>query len=150
MTKEVISVRPDAKVADVADLMTKSRIHGVPVVDEDGLVKGIITESDFFIKDLPDFHLPSYINFLKNIKIADKIPRQEKKQVDRLLDAKAKDIMSKECVTVTPNVELSELIRLYKQEHLFTLPVVNKEGKIIGVVTRADIIQLLNNFIINH
>ena len=142
MTKKVIFVKPSNKVVEVADLLTAHRIHGVPVVDK-GKVVGIITETDFFVKDVPNLFIPSYIDFLKQSKFAHKVSKKKKQEMDKLLDAKAEDIMTKNCFTVRENMEVSELIKIFKEKKLFTFPVVNKAQKIVGVITQADIIKLI-------
>jgi CBS domain-containing protein len=144
MTKKVISVEPKTKVTDVAQLLTKHRIHGVPVV-EGGKIMGIITETDFFIKDkeLTNLYLPSYIDFLKKAKFAHKVSLGKKSKINKLLKAKAEDIMTADCFTVSPTLDAKELLKIIIAKKYFTIPVVNKEGKLTGIVTQSDIINLI-------
>ena len=143
MTKSVICVRPDNSITEVARLLTDNRIHGVPVVDGENKLTGIITESDFFIKDIPDLYLPSYIDFLKKTGFAKGISREQKKQFEELLEAKASDIMTKECFSVAPEMEVEEMLKIIKSRNYYTLPVTDKEKKVVGIVTVADVIKLL-------
>jgi CBS-domain-containing membrane protein len=142
MTKEVISVSADAKISEVSQILTKHGIHGVPVVLANNQIAGIITESDFFIKDIPDLYLPSYVNFLKTVKFAKKVKGYEKNKLSKLMNATAADIMTKECITVGPDVAVKDLIQTFKTKHCYTMPVVDKNKKVIGIVTLADIIRL--------
>ena len=64
MVKKVISASPDTEIIKVAELLTINRIHGLPIISNN-IVLGIITETDFFVKDLAQVYLPSYIDFLK-------------------------------------------------------------------------------------
>ena len=84
MKKEVIFVSPDTKINEVANVLTKNKIHGIPVI-EDEKVAGIITTTDFFIKNSPNFYLPSYIDFIKDFKVKSKSSGQEKKQLEILM-----------------------------------------------------------------
>lgn len=143
MVKEVISVEPDAKVTEVAQLISKYRIHGVPVVEK-GKVVGIITETDFFVKDQHDIYLPSYIEFLNKAKFANKISIDKRKTINKLLKAKAKDIMTVDCFTVMPGLEVKELLKLIIAKHYFTIPVTDKDGKMVGIVTQNDILNIIN------
>ena len=143
MVKEVISVAPDAKVTEVAQLISKYRIHGVPVVGK-GKIVGIITETDFFVKDQPDIYLPSYIEFLNKAKFADKISMGKRKTINKLIKAKAKDIMTADCFTVMPDLAVKELLKLIIAKHYFTIPVADKDGKMVGIVTQNDILNIIN------
>jgi len=143
MTKEVVSVRADTKVMDVSQILFKNGIHGVPVVDAENHLVGIITESDFFVKDVPQLYLPSYIDFLKRAEFASSVGKVQKKNTEKLVEATAKDIMTADCVVAGADTEVKELINIFKENHLYTLPIIDEEKKVIGVVTMADIIKLL-------
>jgi acetoin utilization protein AcuB len=143
MTEKVICVRADTKINEVSQLLTGKSIHGVPVLDNNDLITGIITESDFFIKDIPDLYLPSYIEFLKKAEFAEHISGKEKDKIAILLKAQASDIMTSDPITIKAETEINDLIKIIKEKHLFTLPVINEEKKVIGIITLADIIGLL-------
>ncbi|MFH1191951.1 MAG: CBS domain-containing protein [bacterium] len=146
MTTKIISVRPTTSIVSVAKLMDQYGIHGVPVISENNFLKGIITESDFFIKKLPNFYLPSYINFLNDLGFPDKIPKKEQSKLKKVIDAAAEDIMTKNCVSILPAIELNKIIGIFKSKHIYTLPVVDETKKIVGVITIADIIKLFNKY----
>lgn len=143
MTKKVISVLQNENVVKVARVLDKFKIHGVPVVDKNNKITGIITESDFFIKSLPGLHLPSYLDFLKKAEFAKRLSKKQKEQTNRLLEATAKDIMTVDCFCVEPRLEIQELVQIFKNKHIYTIPVIDKNQKVIGIVTMADIIKLI-------
>jgi len=142
MTKGIIAVRSEDKVEIVARLLNKHNIHGVPVVKNKKLV-GVITESDFFIKDFSTLYLPSYIEFLKKARFVKNLSGKQKKQTSELLEAKAEDIMTKDCLSVLPDISVNKLIEIFKEKRVYTFPVVNKNNEVVGVVTLADIIKLI-------
>lgn len=142
MVKEVISVKSETKIIEAAQLISKYRIHGIPVV-ENGKVAGIITETDFFVKDQPDLYLPSYIEFLNKAEFASKISLAKRRAINKLLKAKAKDIMTADCFTVMPDLEVKELLKLIIAKHYFTIPVVDKDGNMVGIVTQNDILNII-------
>ena len=80
MTKNVISVTKQMSVSEVAKILRKYKIHGVPVVEGKHLI-GIITETDFFVKDNVEIYLPSYVDFLTKTGLAN-----DKKEVDSEMD----------------------------------------------------------------
>lgn len=143
MTKEVISVFPDSSVEEVAQIIIKNRIHGVPVIEGKKLI-GIITETDFFTKGSIAVYLPDYISFLKNDTIIGKISDTEEKKLKLLLKTKAKDIMSSPCITVNKDADVSEFLKLVKEKKLMSVPVVGNKKNLVGIITLADIINIVN------
>ncbi|HRY82151.1 MAG TPA: CBS domain-containing protein [Candidatus Moranbacteria bacterium] len=142
MTKEVITADISDKISKIAELMTKNRIHGIPIL-KNGQLAGIVTETDFFVNSLPDLYLPSYINFLKETKISGDLNKEKKEEIEKLVNSTAGDIMTAECVTLEPDSETDEMIKIIKEKHFFTFPVINKDMSLAGIVTQADIIKLI-------
>lgn len=143
MTADVISVSPEEKIEQVASILTKERIHGVPVVDDENRLIGIITETDFFIKDCFNFHLPSYIDFIKNTKFSGSLGYVEKQKIKELVKAVAKDIMSTRCIAVSPEDNIDKLLTLIKENDLHTIPVIDSSGRVEGIVARSDLIRMI-------
>lgn len=143
MVKNVISVDSQTKVTEVASILFEHKFHGMPVVNK-GKVVGIITEDDFYIKETNNLFLPSYISFLKETKIIDDLPRERKDEIKKLLDSTAQDMMTPECLTVSPDMEIDELFSLIKKTKFNTLPVTDGEKNLVGIVTLMDVIGLFN------
>jgi len=143
MTSEVCFVLPNTKITEVAKVIFEKKFHGVPVLDEGGEIVGIITETDFFTKDSSNLFLPSYISFLRDSKLIDDLPEDKKIQIEKLLAAEAKDIMTPECVTILEDMSVNNLLDFFKDTKFTTLPVVNSDDKMVGIVTLADIIGLI-------
>jgi len=139
MVTDVVSVGPSVSVAQVADIIFSNRFHGLPVV-ENGEVIGIITEDDFFLKNFDELFLPSYIKFIKENKVVENLPEEIQDKAKRLLDSKASDIMTGNCLTVSPDMGISELMNLIKETKFTTFPVTDSSKKIIGIVTLSDIL----------
>ncbi|MCD4705503.1 CBS domain-containing protein [bacterium] len=144
MSKKVVSVSLDASISEAAKLMEKYRIHGVPVVDKKHVI-GIITETDFFVRDSYNFHLPSYINFIKDSKMEKHIKNngQNKIRIEKFLNIKANDIMTKKCVIIDSDMEIKKLLKIFQKTELQIFPVINKNRILIGIVTLSDIIKFV-------
>lgn len=140
MTRVVISVKPDEALQKVASLLTEHRIHGVPVV-ENGDIVGIITETDFFTKDSSSIYLPSYIDFMRKMRVASEMSGSRREMVDRLMQARAKDIMSAPCQTVSESLLVKDLIQKFKETGLSVFPVVGEQGSMEGIVAIADVLK---------
>lgn len=142
MTRDVITVGRDMLISDISQILFRNRIHGVPVV-ENGIIMGIITETDFFSKGAVNVYLPGYIDFLKNDEFSNEMTESEQEKVNFMLHAKASDIMSSPCVTINEEADLNELLGLIKGRNLNTVPVIDKNGNLAGIITVADLIKLL-------
>lgn len=139
MTREVVKIREDTTVEEIARLLSKHRIGGMPVVDEDGRVIGIVCESDLFLKEKG---LPFS---------AVKVPVLFKRWVDsdRLAEIyeearhhTAADVMTSDVVCVDVEDTMSHVAWLMAQRNIKRVPVL-RDGVLAGIITRSDIIRLL-------
>lgn len=138
MTREVIAIRPEASIEELAKLLEKHRISGVPVLDQNGILVGVVTQSDL-VQRTRDLELPPALNIL-DLHLFLETPSHFKKRLVKLLGDKVKDIMTKKPLTVTPDTPVSEIARLMTAKGAHTLPVV-KEGKLVGIVGKLDLIR---------
>jgi CBS domain-containing protein len=142
MTKNVLTVNEDTPIPEVAEIISRERIHAVPVVDQEGRVSGIITESDFFSKSQSNStYLPTLIDFLKSGKIKDS--EGEASAIRAVVNATAKDIMTSPCVTLNDQTDAQEFIRVVREKGFNTIPVTHVSGKLVGIVTVADMLKFL-------
>lgn len=141
MSKSIISVLPNTGIASIARTLSEHKIHGVPVIEGKELI-GIITETDFFTKDAFNIHLPTYKKVLERKSFISGIFQKKDELDEKAFTAEAKDIMTADCVTISPEAELEELVKLVREKDLHTVPVVSG-GVLVGVVTVADIIKLI-------
>jgi CBS domain-containing protein len=142
MTRDVISVKEDMPISEIAEIMSREKIHAVPVVDEENKVLGIITETDFFTKDSSNMvYMPSLIDFIKSGKM--EYSKGEKDAMHAVIHAKAKDIMSSKCENVSPEMEMEDFVKLIKERSFNSYPVTDSDGTLLGIITVADAIKLL-------
>lgn len=141
MSKSIISVLPSASITSVARLLSEYKIHGVPVVENKRLV-GIITETDFFTKDAANLHLPTYVKVLQRKGFLQSIFQKKDEFDEKVLTAKAKDIMTADCVTISSEAKVEDFVALIKKNNLHTIPVVSGDI-LVGIATVADIIKLI-------
>ncbi len=143
MTKNVITVKPTDTVNQVADVLSDHHFTGVPVADEDGKLLGLISERDFIASD-SKIYLPTYIKLLTEF---DFIKHDEKRlspAVQSIINATAKDIMNSEPVTAGEDMDIEELAKLFGEKRVNPVPVVDKNNKLIGIISRSDLIKLFS------
>lgn len=138
MTRDVIAVSPDDSVQKVADTLLSRDIHGVPVIDENDKVLGIITETDFFVKDQVAIHLPSFANILEKTVLARTLEKEDKRSLLAVLNAKARDIMTADCITIDESAPFDEIINIFAEKRIKTLPVVSDKNTLVGIISLVD------------
>jgi CBS domain-containing protein len=131
MTNDVVTVRPDTPLREVASILVERGISGVPVVDDDGNVVGVVSEGDILVKE--------------------RGPEGRKSVLARLLGARGKDskpqartageAMTTPAKTIAPWSSLSTAASRMLEEGIKRLPVVDKDGKLVGILSRADLVR---------
>jgi CBS-domain-containing membrane protein len=140
MTREVVTVSPETPITALSKLLEDRKIGGVPVVDRDGRLVGIITQNDL-VERARELELPPAINIL-DFHLYLQIPSHLLKRVERMLGATVAEVMSPQPVTVDPDTPVAQLAALMAKEQVHTLPVL-EGGKIVGIIGKMDIIRAL-------
>ncbi|KUK85841.1 MAG: CBS domain containing membrane protein [candidate division TA06 bacterium 34_109] len=122
MTKEVITVKKEDTLAEVAELMISKRISGFPVVEDNEII-GIITTNDLFL-------------VMDMIKTGEILINNS----SEYSQPKVSFAMSTEVITVSPEGNLDEIIALMKYRNIHTLPVTS-QNKLVGVIGRRDVFK---------
>jgi len=138
MTTKVITVRPDTPVSEIARLLVENRISGVPVIDEENRVLGIVSEGDLIrrLEDTDDGRRRSW--WLELLASPERRAEQYVKAHGRL----ARDIMTDIVTVIDEGATLAEAARLLEEKQVKRLPVV-RDGKLVGIVSRADLLRAL-------
>lgn len=140
MTKEVISVSPGTRVLDLAHLLAENKINGVPVVDDQGRLVGVVTQSNL-IDRAKKFELPHVISILDAHFYLER-PSTFKKNLEKLMGNLVTDIMTAPPLTITADVEVDEIATIMARRRIHTLPVM-EDDKLIGIIGKIDIIRAL-------
>ncbi|MGQ9689137.1 MAG: CBS domain-containing protein [Desulfobaccales bacterium] len=138
MTREVITISPEASIEDLAKLLAEHRISGVPVLDSDGLLVGVVTQSDL-VQRSRDLELPPALNNL-DLHLFLETPARFQKRLEKLLGDRVRDIMSTPPLTIAPDTPVKDIARLMTTKKVHTLPVV-EAGKLVGIVGKLDLIR---------
>ena len=134
MTRDVIFVDIKTPMKEVAEILGNHGISGLPVVDLDGKVVGIISEKDFLR------HLGAHDKMTFMAFVAERL--NEEACVDVSIGERAAgDMMASPAITVDASRPIIEIATLFRENNINRVPVVNEKGKLVGIVSRADIIQ---------
>ncbi|THD70466.1 MAG: CBS domain-containing protein [Bradyrhizobium sp.] len=138
MVSPVITASKTATVREIAKILLEKRISAVPVVDHAGKVVGIITESDLMRRAEAGTEHPYswWVHFLAgDATIAADYVKSHA--------ARAEDVMTPDVVTATPETPLHELATLLEEHRIRRVPIVDKAGNLVGIVSRANLIQVV-------
>lgn len=138
MTSEVITVRMETTVNELAEVLWKNRISGAPVLDDDGKVVAMVTENDL-IDQSKKFHIPTMISLIDSVIFLESSKKIEK-EIQKMAGNTVQDICSKELVTVDGETALDEIATIMANKKVHTLPVLMND-KLIGVIGKSDIIR---------
>ncbi len=139
MTSAVITVRTDTPVRDVARIFTENNISGVPVVDDQDKVIGIVTESDLVFQN-KRLSVPPFITILDSFFFLDS-PEKMERELKKIAGATVEDIFSSPATSISPETTLDEIATLMTEKKIHTLPVLSESGRMIGIVGKKDIIR---------
>ena len=141
MTQEVITVQPNAPIRDLAEIFIEHNISGVPVVDEQGKVLGIATESDLIFHS-KRLKVPTVLTILDSFIFLDS-PEKMEQELRKIAAASVSDVYTTPPVTITPDTPLDEIASLMTEKQVHTLPVLDDTEKMIGIVGKKDIIRTI-------
>lgn len=145
MTAKAVAVKPEDLAVYAATILYQYNFTGLPVVNEDGTVAGVLTEYDLISKG-DDMHLPTLINILANIDTYKKDSSLVKDDLQRMMILKVKEVMNKDPLIVEEDLPIARLAELFAQHHRVNpILVVDKSKKLRGVVSRFDVVRFFVN-----
>lgn len=141
MTARPVTVGFDDLVVYAAKLLVEGNFNGLPVVDSEGKLVGILTEYDLVSKK-EALHLPTLIRIFSNLDFYKKDQGEIKGELKNLLTMKVSEIMNREPLTVNESQTIDELAVLFAEHHKVNpIPVINAIGKLVGIVSRYDLVR---------
>lgn len=140
MTKDVVAVRPEATVEELARLLIEHKISGVPVVDDKKHLIGIVTENDL-ISQNKRLHIPTMIRLFDAFIVlgSSKIEEEIKKMVATTVG----EICTKKVVTITEDTPLQEVATIMSEKKIHLLPVL-RDKVVVGIIGKADVVEALS------
>ena len=135
MTKNVITVLQSMNVRDAAEMLFNMGISGLPVVNDQKNLVGMITE-----KDIIGMALPKYVEKLGSLAYTfDMVPfAKTLAAADKVL---VKEIMRKDVITATVDTSVPEVARIMIVKRIRRIPILDQEGKLVGIIARHDIVK---------
>jgi CBS domain-containing protein len=137
MTTAVLTALPGTDVREIAQMLLERRISAVPIVDEQGRLRGIVSEGDLINR--PESETQHRQSWWLRLMSA---PDEQAREFLRTHGTRAEDVMTDDVITVTEDTSLSKIAALLEKHRIKRVPVV-RQGKLVGIVSRANLLQAL-------
>jgi CBS-domain-containing membrane protein len=135
MTTQVVTVGPETPFKEIVALLAEHRVSAVPVVDDDRHVLGIVSEADLLLKEEfpePDLDIPLFWT------------KRRRLEREKAAGATARDLMSSVVVSTAPEATVAEAARRMHAAGVKRLPVIDEDGRLVGIVGRGDLLKVFN------
>ncbi len=129
MTTDVITIDPETSIAEACELLTHTHIRHLPVINENGKLVGIVTDRDIR-------------SAMPSILLCEEAAAEEKQRIAQL---KVEDIMTRNVVTISPMNTLEDALLLMQRTRVGAFPVVDRHGKLIGIISVRDLMRAFIN-----
>ena len=141
MTTSVISVHPESLLVEAVNLLTKHKFNGLPVVNDNGVLVGMLNERDLVTND-SYVHLKTLFKLLNDFNFykKDKSPIQE--DLKKILDLKVSSVMNSAPFSLKSSANIEEAARMFGDPKINPLPIVDAENKVVGIISLSDLTKL--------
>ncbi len=142
MTKEVHSVTEETGVDELAHLFEEKGVNAMPVVDKDGRLRGIVTQTDLVEQDKP-LHIPTVISIFDWVLYLES-EKNFQEEVKKITARTVGEICTRDVVTCTLDTPVNEIASMMVDHAAHLVPVL-EDDRLVGVVARLDIIRSMGN-----
>lgn len=140
MTRNTVTLTPETEITTAVKTLLDNKINGAPVIRE-GKVVGVLCQSDL-VAQQKKITLPSFFTLLDGI-----FPLSSHAELDaeirKVAAMKVEDAMTEDVVTITPDTSIEDIAGYMADKKLYTLPVIDENGELVGVVGKEDVLKTL-------
>jgi len=139
MISDVVTVTAEISIGELSQILLKNKVSGVPVVDEEGKLIGIVSEADIIQENIK-VQFPFYFDPLM---VSGYVVDFEKysQDIKDYLNTKVETIMNYRVKTANPSTPASEIADIMVSNRVNRVPIIDENKKVVGIITRADIIK---------
>lgn len=142
MTKNPITFTPDMPVKEAAKILAEKDIGGAPVLDKDGRLIGIVSESDLIIQDVR-LRFPTYIEIFDGYLYSPISFSRFEEEFRKAVGAKIGDVMTVDVITVDEDVTIEDIATLMTEKDIGRIPVMSGD-RVVGIITKGDIVRAIS------
>ena len=139
MIKDVISLNENATVKTLLEVLMEHKIGGLPLVDQDNRLLGVVSDGDVLRYLNPKAFVSYYVTYIEELDETLKIKSE----------SPVKAIMKKKVISVCEDDELEDVLKILAHHHFKKIPVVNEKREVVGVISRGDMIRKLGELMLD-
>jgi CBS domain-containing protein len=140
MTRDVIVVRPETGIEELAKILVEHKISGAPVVNEDGEIIGIVTENDLISRN-KRIHIPTFIRLFDAFIMLER-PSKMEEEIKKMIATTVGDICTKNVITVSEDTPVEDIATIMAEKKVHLIPVVDGK-RVVGIIGKVDIIKAM-------
>jgi CBS domain-containing protein len=141
MTKNPSAVSPDTSLVRAANILFSRHFNGLPVVDNQGILRGIFTDHDLLVKG-SSIHLPTFLTLLEGLPVYKAQMEPLSMDIKKILAMEVKDVMNPDPLTLPPEATIEQALQAFSEHHRVNpIPVIDSEKRLVGILSRYDIIK---------
>jgi len=137
MSTKVVTVSPSTSVRDIAGLMVEKHVSGLPVINDNGTLVGMVSEGDLLRR--PEIgtekHRRRWVSFFSGVD-------SQAREFTKSHALRASDVMTEQVIHVSEETPLGDVVALMEKHNIKRLPVLS-DGELVGIVSRADLLRAL-------
>ena len=141
MTKDVVTVKKEASIREIAQTIVDHDVSGLPVMDDDGTVCGIVSEGDLVRKEFAP-ELPDELCILGAVIYYSGL-REYQDAFRKIAAISAEQLMTKKIISVKADDDVSEVATILYNKHVKRVPVLDEKKHLLGIVSRRDIVKMM-------
>jgi CBS domain-containing protein len=141
MTPHPITVKPETPLKEAIQIIAEKRVSGLPVIDDHGKLVGVISETDLMWQET-GVTPPAYIMLLDSV-IYLQNPGEYERDLHKALGQTVGEVMTTNPITTKADKSVKEAAQTLHEKKINRLPVLDTQGKVIGILTRGDIIRAM-------
>jgi len=143
MTTKIISISPDTTLKDAVNILLEHSFNGLPVLDKDGFLVGILTEFDVIIAGA-SIHMPAFKRMKDDEGLSDDKSLQE--DLGRILNMKVTEVMNTEPFVLKEDDLIEDVMKAFGEHHRVNpIPIVDDNKRMVGIVSRFDVVKFLRD-----
>jgi CBS domain-containing protein len=142
MSSNVVTLRADQTVAEAADVLAEHRFGAMPVIDADGRLLGLLRDEDLIVSEAR-VHVPTFITLFNATIPLPGSQRHLEDQLQKVAGSTVADVMDEDCWTIAPDASLEELATVMHERDASHIPVIDADGKLVGIVARGDLVRFI-------
>lgn len=141
MTTDVVTLHPDQSVRDAILLLVEREVDGAPVVDDEGVVVGMLSSDDLIAQE-SSLHLPTIISLFGATLELPSSARRFDRDVHKALGSTVREVMTARLVACRPDQTVNEAATIMYRNRISRLPVMDGEA-LVGIIGRGDVLRVL-------